>query len=624
LLAVIMCALLVSCGGERTDANESSDDTVDVSKIKAVTVPCYDFSYSYYNKNDERFKDTKPLDDYKTGDYEFLYIDGENEILYTTLSVYTSLLSRDLRDDYVAKTTTSGGKPTYTVTYEGEEGEKGVVFEVTFDPKEKKIYGKGIAEEVFKEGDIYETTLNDGLLFKFDTIGKDGKSEFSFKNYGFKTFEYNNEVYFPFSVIDFRFQKETGRHFLYARHYNMLFEYAEEDQKKVAFTSSDISDIKGELTIDKVVTSSYEENYPTSEENGNLIVTPQYMVEYTNKLFYYAMDNYYGLETVLGYESMSEYFGNTTYAKGFLSPSAEMRAYAYGTAVSLLNDRHTIMATSEYLDEIYGFGYARYSQTLFGFDNFATDLMKEARAAEIEKSGIKEKGGETKVRYSSDGKTAYFSFDSFSASKKISDDILDGDDTYYLFVRNLNEIKNYGKAEGAEKGSVENVVIDASVNGGGVVLTMVKLMALMSSDNAALVYMRDESNGAVFKYYARVDSNNDGEYDEKDCFGQYFDFYVITSPAAFSCGNAFPYYLQKTGLAKIIGSKSGGGECAIGSIVFPFGQELTLSSLSHIGWYDEKSGEFEGDEPGADPDKEYYGNYYDVENIAELIVKMAE
>jgi C-terminal processing protease CtpA/Prc len=180
-----------------------------------------------------------------------------------------------------------------------------------------------------------------------------------------------------------------------------------------------------------------------------------------------------------------------------------------------------------------------------------------------------------------------------------------------MFVKNLNEIK--------AKGGVERVVIDESTNGGGYVLMMGKLMALMSKNNNADMYMKNDITGTVMKYSVQVDSNNDGIYDTNDCFGQYFKFYLVTSAYSFSCGNAFPFYAQNDGIAQLVGTRTGGGECSVESIQLPFGQTIIHSSDWHIGLYDAETKVFTGDEEGASPMLIPTFNQYDVNKMSEFL-----
>lgn len=124
----------------------------------------------------------------------------------------------------------------------------------------------------------------------------------------------------------------------------------------------------------------------------------------------------------------------------------------------------------------------------------------------------------------------------------------------------------------------------------------------------------------MVEYSVRVDSNGDGVYDEQDCFGQYFKFYIVTSACSFSCGNAFPYYAQHLGLAKVYGTKSGGGECVVQSINLPFGQQIRYSTHNHIGVFDEDNN-FIGDEGGAAANTLLNTNMYDVDQMSEYLKK---
>ena len=315
---------------------------------------------------------------------------------------------------------------------------------------------------------------------------------------------------------------------------------------------------------------------------------------------------------------MREYINNTVYADKFLAKSPEERGAAYAILLSLLNDAHTGYSASSYLGENLGMFGTRYSQNLFGDRIVTNQILSSLRTAELEKNGDGTKP--TTVRYSQDGKVAYFSFDEFQVGKyyesgDLSENQL-GVDTFRLFIKNLNEIRDYKRAEGAEKGTVETVVIDDSLNGGGYVAVMGKLLALLSKNNYAKLYLKNDNSGLVYKYEFSVDINNDGQYDDKDCFGQYFRFVIITTPYSFSCGNAFPYYAAWLELATIAGYKSGGGECTVDSIVFPFGNGMNHSSNFHIGSYDENTKVFVGDEEGASPKFPLTFNFYDIEKVA--------
>ena len=428
--------------------------------------------------------------------------------------------------------------------------------------------------------------------------------------------EIGGETYYPFGLFDAIFQHDSSRHFEYSAHYNLLMEYSADEQKSSPFSHPEVGE---NVTVSGVMSQGFIAEYGAEGGGASSVVMPKYALKHTKNLFIFLMDSLYGLAETLGFKSMRDYIKNTDYAEKLLSEDNAERSRAYSRLLSLLSDAHTAFRGSAYLGES-GVSNGSYYQTLQQDRAALRNVLSVQRRQELEKVGADKES----VRYSADGKTAYFSFDSFDALKYYNQAPDENErlaDTYYLFVKNLGEIKDHNRAEGAEKGSVERVVIDDSVNGGGYVFIMSKLLALLSEDNKSVIYMRNCVSGTVTEYTVRVDSNGDGVFDTKDCFGQYFSFYIVTSAGSFSCGNAFPFFAAKTGCAEIIGGRSGGGECTIVKANLPFGQGVYHSSLLHLGWYDESEKTFEGAEKGVLPHIPYSDNFYDVEKIAAAIVK---
>ena len=198
-------------------------------------------------------------------------------------------------------------------------------------------------------------------------------------------------------------------------------------------------------------------------------------------------------------------------------------------------------------------------------------------------------------------KTAMFYFDQFKFGK--TDEVYNEDesikddaeqfDTYINFV---NRLQKY-----ASEGTVENVIIDVSTNGGGVVGVMVRLLALLSKNNRSELYMLQGKQSLVSANYVKVDVDGDGEYREDETFGNKFNFYILTTDYSYSCGNAFPCYAQKMGI-KTIGETSGGGECAVSIHYLPNSEYVYHSSNTHLGYYDKETKVFTGFESGATPD----------------------
>ena len=222
------------------------------------------------------------------------------------------------------------------------------------------------------------------------------------------------------------------------------------------------------------------------------------------------------------------------------------------------------------------------------------------------------------IIYSADGKTAMYMFNSFSfASQDIYDsgnqNALYKADTFFNLIHIFDMIK--------AKGGVENIILDISTNGGGTVGVMMKLLSLISKNNSSYIYYKEASSSQVISAHSTVDSNGDEVYDASDCYGNDFNFYILTSDCSYSCANAFPCTAQIQGLAKIIGQKSGGGECAVAIHYLPNSQYVYHSSTLHLGSYDGINKEFVGFEGGAKPDIEIQNerDFYDIEKLNNFI-----
>ena len=217
-----------------------------------------------------------------------------------------------------------------------------------------------------------------------------------------------------------------------------------------------------------------------------------------------------------------------------------------------------------------------------------------------------------------------YMFDSFVFGNK--EDVFNNDgsvnyssackvDTYFNLIDKLHEIKNHG--------GVENVVLDISTNGGGVLGVMMKVMALISNNDSSTISYMDEPTKQAVEAYIRVDINDDKLYNTDDCFGDDFNFYILTSDCSFSCANAFPCFAKTNNSAKIIGEKSGGGECAVAIHFLPNSQYIYHSSNLHLGYYDGITNSFTGFESGAEPDivLDKTISWYDVDYLNESIAR---
>ena len=108
---------------------------------------------------------------------------------------------------------------------------------------------------------------------------------------------------------------------------------------------------------------------------------------------------------------------------------------------------------------------------------------------------------------------------------------------------------------------IKNIVIDMTCNGGGDSTAMMAIEWLINGKGYML--FSNQHTGRVKTSSVDFDMNFDGVFDENDV-SPYTDYHfgVLTSSYAFSCGNAFPWFMHERG-AIILGERSSGGVCAI-------------------------------------------------------------
>ncbi|MBQ3685574.1 MAG: hypothetical protein II933_04200 [Candidatus Methanomethylophilaceae archaeon] len=585
-IVAIAAAFVLTSG----DKGESYD-------TETVTVNAYNMSYIVTDQNDPRYPEpVKDVSEYLMGEYTFLVKKGQGEVLYTTLDDFARLFDDDLNAGYCSTVDRDGKKFTWTFT--NDNG--GEAYRYVFDAGEMTMSETGDGDVLVT--DDYRSSVIDQLKLDVVTVVDTGlPNTYSFAGCGLDPIVKGGKTYFPLGFLDSSTQLELSRSFIYSEEDCMLFKYGSSAQMDAPF----ICGSDDEATINKIVTASYARY---SDPDGT-IYPPVYMLEFTRDLFYFLMDNFYDLNEVTGYRCMSDFFKNNAYSDGLVSQDPAVRGEAYTVLIGLLNDLHSGYGGSVVLGEMPAYNPGKEVQNLLNDRSTLYLQLMQQRAAAVKAYGA---DSPTDVRYSSDGTTAYFSFDEFSAVTHYDDQPLTPEqrmkDTYFFFVDKLNEIKAHG--------GVERVVIDDSCNGGGIVVTMGKLLALMSKDNRAVSYERNGITGSIREYIYRVDSNGDGLYDERDCFGNDFRFYIHTSLYSYSSGNAFPFLAKAYGIAETIGTKSGGGECTAVYNILPFGHQINHSSFEHLGYYDEATQTYHGDEHGQSADIFLGVHQFDVDKVS--------
>ena len=143
------------------------------------------------------------------------------------------------------------------------------------------------------------------------------------------------------------------------------------------------------------------------------------------------------------------------------------------------------------------------------------------------------------------------------------------DDTYGFFQKSMREISQHPE--------IKIIVIDVSLNGGGVDVMMFGVIDLLFGSNRKSIL--DQATGVTSNFFFTYDRNLDGVFDEKDKEVDYskYNYAVLISSCSFSCGNLFPACAKEQG-AMILGETSGGGSCTVSMHTTADGLNYQISS----------------------------------------------
>lgn len=190
--------------------------------------------------------------------------------------------------------------------------------------------------------------------------------------------------------------------------------------------------------------------------------------------------------------------------------------------------------------------------------------------------------GNQRLDYSGDTAVIYFT--------AFMDDSTERNPSYYLapiteqdeessnfafFYNCFEDIKQHDE--------VKNIVINIANNGGGAATGLISILGFLSEDGEVHFTAKEMLTGSYREEWYHVDTNLDGIADDQDGYGGQYNFYIMTSGASYSCGNALPYYAQQSGLAKIIGANPGGGDCVVGTFIDAYGRTAAYSSTLKLG-----------------------------------------
>ncbi len=324
--------------------------------------------------------------------------------------------------------------------------------------------------------------------------------------------------------------------------------------------------VSGAMGLSNYSMNPYREEYYSGANSGQ--ERPEYYASWCKNAFLFNLDYFYGFrdERFVPFEdSLSE---------ELLSALGSTDLLTYELAVEeiiniVIGDCHTNSGNAS---------------STFGTGSFAMDGDVSERSYALYSAGsqcvsARKNAGKTPNVVTYSGSTAILRFDAFITSGVYveSDNLATlasgNRDTFALFLSAMKEIQT--------RGGIDNVIFDVTCNGGGDSNALIQMLGVMGREYSTRQY--DPLTKANSELIYRVDTDLDGDFDEQDSFEGQYDFFVLTSPYSFSCGNMFPYIAKTNGLATIIGQQSGGGACVVAYTVTPDGMPYRISGLSRTG-----------------------------------------
>lgn len=191
-------------------------------------------------------------------------------------------------------------------------------------------------------------------------------------------------------------------------------------------------------------------------------------------------------------------------------------------------------------------------------------------------------GTDQYVRFYQD--TAIITFDSFDTAptKEVKDE--NGNeletakdvDSYYYIKYCLKLI--------AEHGGIKNIVMDTTLNGGGNIGAMIRVLGFFIKD----VYTENYYKGFGYKTSTcyNVDTDLDGDVDDDDVYDEY-TWYCLSSRYSYSAANNFAIICKNSGV-KVIGTQTGGGMCSILPLALIDGTCIYTSGYSCTTYYTDR------------------------------------
>ena len=428
-----------------------------------------------------------------------------------------------------------------------------------------------------ENGNVLVNTLyrvDDGSTF----ISAGSPMLFSFEDTSLTIFRTEEGHFLPLAMLNNLFHAGCGIQLVFNGSYLFLLLGYDVDNT--------VTDANGLTLYD------YYYDVPTTQRSETL-------TQLTYELLCYELDLKYGLKEAHGItDDFDTYFETIGLKEKLMNPDAKVFVNALNELTrTYFADFHSGLTlpgcyagSLVYLNPI---SYPASSQ----YSSDAEAIFRTARQA----SGLVDRFGNILQAYQEVGNTAYLTFDSFVGYgydlydpdvQAVLEDLANEGDTFALVAYAAQQISR-------ENSPIEHVVIDLSLNGGGLVKSCIYLASWLLG-NANMSTM-NPTTGAKYNVTFRADTNLDGIITSEDSLDlDKIDVYCLISLNSFSCGNLLPAMLKDSGRVTLLGQTSGGGSCMVGNMVTADGTMLNYSSTNRMSSV--KNGSFYDIDQGVTPD----------------------
>lgn len=305
------------------------------------------------------------------------------------------------------------------------------------------------------------------------------------------------------------------------------------------------------------------------------------MADFTYDLLRFQFDHYYGLKDDKGYDDFDAYVSS----KGLKESLHSLDNTTYDKALATLlmthiDDGHTSYTLPSIFSGKTKTDGQEYVKETIG-PRYKGLLQKRAEYIALREKTLGAPEGTDLRGYFTKGNTAVIRFDGFEAPGTIiGNNKPDGMETVdplaYIANHDIPAAFDASFYRISNNKDIKNVVIDLTCNGGGSVMVIPYIAAHFSKD--PVIYSEDLAMGVKKEFHYTVDLNHDKIYGgEGDSYEGKYNFYVLTSDFSFSCASFLPAVAKGLGV-KLIGKRSGGGACSVGSFSDGCGSVYNLSS----------------------------------------------